>query len=72
MSSENRPLPCRASTAPKVPQQSASCVPLHLTHKLMVPAVQLVNRDNVFRQFKNGQQEVLVVSAHRWLATLPY
>src|SRR6185503_4837712 len=38
MLSEKRPLPWRASTAPKVPQQSASCTPLHLTHMLMVPA----------------------------------
>src|ERR1043166_2923495 len=38
MSSENWPFACRASTAPNVPQQSASCVPDHLTHMLTVPA----------------------------------
>src|SRR4051795_3922245 len=39
MSSENCPLDCLASTAPKVPQQSPSWIPLHLTHRLIVPAV---------------------------------
>src|SRR5258706_4581523 len=39
MSSENCPFDCRASTAPNVPQQSASCVPTHLTQRLIVPAV---------------------------------
>src|SRR2546425_3570246 len=39
ISSENWPLDCRANTAPKLPQQSASWVPVHFTHMLMVPAV---------------------------------
>src|SRR5262245_34722299 len=39
MSSENWPLAWRASTAPNEPQQSASCVPTHLTHIAIVPAV---------------------------------
>src|SRR2546423_14657646 len=39
MSSENCPFDWRANTAPKVPQQSASCVPDHFTHILTVPAV---------------------------------
>src|SRR5262245_36007310 len=38
MLSENWPLACRASTAPKLPQQSASWVPTHFTHRLTVPA----------------------------------
>ena len=39
MSSENWPFAWRANTAPNVPQQSESCVPLHFTHMLTVPAV---------------------------------
>lgn len=55
----------------KLSDDNISKAMMMFQNRLMVPAVQLVNHDNVLRQFKNGQQEVLVVSAHRWLSTLP-
>jgi len=38
---------------------------------LHVPAVQLVNKEKVFRSFKNGDDKILIVTAHRWLSSLP-
>jgi len=35
------------------------------------PAVQLVNKENVFRRIKNGTHKLLVITGHRWLASLP-
>jgi hypothetical protein len=55
----------------KLSDDTAAKPLLMFQNKLMVPAVQLVNREQVFRQFKNGQHDVLIVSAYRWLATLP-
>lgn len=39
--------------------------------QLRVPAVQLVMREGVRRQIKNGDQQILVVSAWDWLRQLP-
>ena len=38
---------------------------------LNVPAVQLVNKEGVFKFIKNGANTVLIVTAHRWLSQLP-
>lgn len=38
---------------------------------LNIPAVQLVNKENTFKYIRNGHQKVLVVTAHRWLSSLP-
>ncbi|OIP22373.1 hypothetical protein AUK22_10630 [bacterium CG2_30_54_10] len=38
---------------------------------LNVPAVQLTRLEGVKRYFKNGTHPVLVITAHRWLASLP-
>ncbi len=38
---------------------------------LNVPALQLVNKPGVYRLKKNAGQQLAVVSAHQWLATLP-
>ncbi len=38
---------------------------------LNVPAVQLVNRENVFKYVKNGKNRILIATAHRWLSLLP-
>jgi predicted AAA+ superfamily ATPase len=38
---------------------------------LNVPALQLVKKEGVKKFFKNGRNNVLVVTAHRWLSTLP-
>jgi CO dehydrogenase/acetyl-CoA synthase epsilon subunit len=55
----------------KLSDDNISKAMMMFQNKLMVPAVQLVNSDNVFRQFKNEQHDVLIISAHRWLSTLP-
>ena len=38
---------------------------------LEIPAVQLVKKDGVKKVYKNGKNDILVVTAHRWLSTLP-
>lgn len=38
---------------------------------LHIPAVQLVQKENVFKYLKNGQDKALIVTAHQWLSSLP-
>ncbi|MDO9514224.1 MAG: DUF4143 domain-containing protein, partial [Elusimicrobiota bacterium] len=38
---------------------------------LNIPAVQLVNKDSVFKIVKNNQNNILIVTAHQWLSSLP-
>ncbi|MDP8265399.1 MAG: ATP-binding protein [Candidatus Aceula meridiana] len=38
---------------------------------LNIPAVQLIKKDGVKKFFKNGKNNVLVVTAHQWLSSLP-
>ncbi|MBI1871551.1 MAG: ATP-binding protein [Chlamydiae bacterium] len=38
---------------------------------LNIPALQLVNRPNIARKISNQKQQILIVTASRWLATLP-
>jgi uncharacterized protein len=38
---------------------------------LNIPAVQLVKKEGVKKVFHNGRNQALVVTAHRWLSTLP-
>ena len=38
---------------------------------LNIPAVQLIKKEGVKKIYKNGMNSVLVVTAHRWLSTLP-
>lgn len=38
---------------------------------LNVPAVQLVAKENVFKLITHDRQKILVVTAHRWLSSLP-
>ncbi|MBN1794403.1 MAG: ATP-binding protein [Candidatus Omnitrophica bacterium] len=44
---------------------------LSLQNTLHVPAVQLVNKKGVFKYLKNGKENLLIVSASRWLSSLP-
>ena len=44
---------------------------LNFQNILDVPAVQLVNSENTYRYFKNGRNNVLVITAHQWLSSLP-
>ena len=38
---------------------------------LNVPAVQLVNKENIFKYIKNEKNKILIVTAHQWLSSLP-
>jgi len=38
---------------------------------LQVPAVQLVNKENVFKYIKNNRQKILIITGHHWLSLLP-
>ena len=38
---------------------------------LNVPAIQLVNKENVFKYIKNAPHKILIITAHRWLSSLP-
>lgn len=38
---------------------------------LNIPAVQLVKKDNIKKIYKNKNNNILVVTAHKWLAALP-
>ena len=38
---------------------------------LNIPAVQLVAKDNIFKLVPHGEQKTLIVTAHRWLSSLP-
>jgi len=38
---------------------------------LNIPAAQLVKKDNIKKIYKNKNNNILVVTAHRWLSSLP-
>jgi len=38
---------------------------------LNIPALQLVKKEGIKKVYKNGRNDVLVVTAHQWLSTLP-
>lgn len=38
---------------------------------LNIPAVQLIKKEGVQKIYKNGKNDILVVTAHRWLSSLP-
>ena len=38
---------------------------------LNIPAVQLVNKEGIFKYIKNDKNKVLIVTARRWLSSLP-
>ncbi|MBI5024524.1 MAG: ATP-binding protein [Candidatus Omnitrophica bacterium] len=38
---------------------------------LNIPAVQLIKKEGVKKVYKNGKNDILVVTAHRWLSSLP-
>ncbi len=44
---------------------------IRFQNQLQVPAAQLVKKEGIFRRIKNGDLEILVVTAHRWLSSLP-
>ncbi len=44
---------------------------LKFQFQLDIPAIQLVNKDNVCKLITNNSQKLLIITAHRWLAGLP-
>ncbi|MFH1379198.1 MAG: ATP-binding protein [bacterium] len=44
---------------------------IYFQNILQIPAVQLVNKENIYRYIKNGSNNILVITAHRWLSSLP-
>ncbi len=38
---------------------------------LNIPAIQLVNKDNIYKTKTNNKNKILVVTAHEWLSSLP-
>ena len=38
---------------------------------LNIPAVQLLNKEGVFKYIKNNKNKILIITAHRWLSSLP-
>ena len=43
---------------------------LYFQDILKIPAVQLVNKENVYKKIKNGKNYVLITTAHNWLSSL--
>lgn len=44
---------------------------INFQNVLNIPAIQLVNKEGVFRYIKNNKNKILIVTAHRWLSSLP-
>lgn len=44
---------------------------INFQRALDIPAVQLVNKENVCKYIRNEKNKILVVTAHQWLASLP-
>ena len=49
----------------------ASPTLLKFQSRLNIPAIQLVNKDNVCKLMTNNVQKILIITAHRWLPVLP-
>lgn len=44
---------------------------INFQNVLNIPAVQLVNKEGVFKYRKNNRNNLLIITAHRWLSSLP-
>lgn len=55
----------------KFSEDSPSKSLFNFQNALNIPAVQLTNKENVFKHIKNNKQKILLVTAHRWLSSLP-
>lgn len=64
--SNNPVLMVEAKLSEDVPSKSL----MAFQRKLNIPAVQLVNKENVFKCVKNEENKILIVTAHRWLSSL--
>lgn len=41
-------------------------------NRLNIPAVQLVNQEDIYKIYKNKANEILITTAHYWLSSLPF
>jgi uncharacterized protein len=55
----------------KVSEEAPAKSLLAFQDLLNIPAIQLVKQESVKKVFRNGRNQVLVVTAHHWLSTLP-
>lgn len=55
----------------KLSDESPAANLLAFQNILNIPAVQLVKKEGVKKIYKNGKKNCLVVTAHRWLSSLP-
>ncbi len=55
----------------KITDDSPAANLLSFQNVLDVPALQLVKKEGVNKVYRNGKNNVLVVTAHRWLSSLP-
>lgn len=44
---------------------------INFQNTLNIPAIQLVNKEGVFKYIKNNKNKILIITAHRWLSSLP-
>lgn len=55
----------------KLSEENPSTSLINFQKILDIPAVQLVRKENVKKFYHNGKNDILVVTAHRWLSQLP-
>ena len=68
LADKNRPI---LLVETKVSEEAPARNLLTFQDLLNIPAVQLVKKENVKKVFHSGRNQALVVTAHRWLSTLP-
>lgn len=55
----------------KFSEENISKALINFQRRLDIPAVQLVNKEGIFRYIKNEKNKILVITGHRWLSSLP-
>ncbi|RKX69961.1 hypothetical protein DRP43_03875, partial [candidate division TA06 bacterium] len=43
---------------------------IYFQNRLNIPAVQLVNKKGIYKKIKNGDNSIIVITAHRFLSSL--
>ncbi len=55
----------------KLSEEAAAGSLIKFQNALNIPAVQLVNKEGVFRYLRNNKNKILIITAHKWLSSLP-
>jgi len=45
---------------------------INFQDELNIPAVQLINQENIYKIYKNKTNKILIITAHYWLSSLPF